>query len=100
MKNFDRRSIGLKKLHRNIFINENLTPTNNKIAFHCRELKRNGRIGKTYSRNGIMEILSKDIENGKKIEIMHMNTLHDRFPDFYFGEDAQEDHNDSWQPNF
>ena len=48
----------------------------------------------------MMQILSKDIENGKKIEIMHMNALHDWFPDFDFGEDAQEDHNDSWQPNF
>ena len=26
-----------------------------------------------------------------------MYTLHDRFPDLDFGEDAQEDHNDSQQ---
>ena len=32
-----------------------------------------------------MEIVSKDIENGKKNKIMHMNTLHDKFLDFYFG---------------
>ena len=31
----------------------------------------------------------------KKNKIMHMNTLHDKFLDFYFGEDAGEDHNDS-----
>ena len=31
----------------NIFINENLTPMNNKIAFHCWKLKRNGQIEKT-----------------------------------------------------
>ena len=36
----------------NVFINENLTPMNNKIAFHCRKLKRNGQIDKTYSRDG------------------------------------------------
>ena len=42
-----------------------------------------------------MQIVRKDFENGKKIKIMHMYTLHDRFPDLDFGEDAQEDHNDS-----
>ena len=36
-----------------------------------------------------MHIVSKDIENAKKIKIVHMNTLHDRFPDFDFGEDGQ-----------
>ena len=79
---------------------ENLTPTNNKIAFHCRKLKRNGRIDKTYSRDGIVEIVSKDIENGKKIKIMHMKTLHDRFQDFDFGEDPREDHNDSLHSSY
>ena len=47
-----------------------------------------------------MQIVSKDIENGKKIKIMHMNMLHDRFPDFDFREDAWEDHNDSLQSNY
>ena len=47
-----------------------------------------------------MEIVSKDIENGKKNKIMHMNTLHDKFLDFYFGEDAGEDHNDSLQSSY
>ena len=31
---------------------------------------------------------------------MNMNTLHDRFPDFDFGEDAREDHNDSLQSSY
>ena len=99
LKNIDRTSIGLEKSHR-IFINKNLTPTNNKVAFHCRELKRNGRVGKTYSRGGIVQIVSKDIENGKRIKIIHMNTLHDKFPDFDFGEDAREDHNHSLQSSY
>ena len=47
LKNIDRTSIGLEKSH-DIFINENLSPTNNKTAFHCPELKGNGRIDKTY----------------------------------------------------
>ena len=99
LKNIDITSIGLGKSH-GILINENLTPTNNKIAFHCRELKRNGRIDKTYSRDGIVQIVSKDIENGKKIKVIHMNALHDRFPDFDFREDEREDHNDSLQSSY
>ena len=99
LKNIDRTSVGLGKSH-GILINENLTPTNNKIAFHCRELKHNGRINKRYSRYGIVQIVSKDIENGKKIKVIHMNALHDRFPYFDFGEDAREDHNDSLQSSY
>ena len=75
-------------------MNENLTQTSNEIAFHCRELKRNGWIEKTYSRDAIAQIVSKNIENGKKIKIMHTNTLHDKFADFDFRNDAREDHND------
>ena len=99
LKNTDRTSIGLENLH-SIFVNENFTPTNDKISFHCRELKRNGRIDKTYSRDCIVQIVSKDIGNGKKIKIMHINMLHDRFPDFDFGEDTREDHNDSLQSSY
>ena len=44
-----------------------------------------------------MQITSKDIENGKKVKVIHMNTLCDRFPDFDFGEDGRDDHNDSLQ---
>ena len=80
-----------------IFINGNLTPTNNKIAFHCGKIKQNGRIDKTHSRDGIVQILRKETENGKKIKIMYMNVLHDRFPDFDFGKETWEDHNDSLQ---
>ena len=47
LKNIDRTSIGLEKSH-DIFINENLSPANNNTAFHCPELKGNGRIDKTY----------------------------------------------------
>ena len=47
-----------------------------------------------------MQIVSKDIENGKKIKVTHMSTLHVTFPDFDFGEDAREDHNDSLQSSY
>ena len=45
--------------------------------------------------NGIVQIFNKDIKNGKKIKVTNMNTLDERFQDFDFEEDAQEDHNDS-----
>ena len=99
LKNIDRTSIGLEKSH-SAFINENLIPTNNKIAFHCQELNRNGRINKIYSRDSIVQIVSKDIENRKKIKVMHMNTLRDRSPDFDFVKDAREDHNNSSQSSY
>ena len=99
LKNIDKTSIGLGKPH-GIFINENLIPNNKKIAFHCRELKRNGRIDKIMSRDGIVQITSKNIENGKKVKVIHMNKLCDRFPDFDFGEDARDDHNDSLQLSY
>ena len=84
-----------------IFINENLTPMNNKIAFHCRKLKRNGQIDKTYSRDGVIHIASSNIRDGKVIKILHMSMLLDIFPDFDFGPDArEEEHNDSLQSSY
>ena len=47
-----------------------------------------------------MKIVSKDIENGKKTKIVHMNMLHDRFSDFDFREDVLEDHNTSLQSSY
>ena len=64
------------------------------------ELIGNSRIDKTYSKDGIVQIVSEDIENGKKIKVMHMNTLHDWFPNFDCGEDAREDHNDLLQSSY
>ena len=39
--NINQPSLGLSSSDY-IFMNENLTPVNNKVAFHCRKLKRNG----------------------------------------------------------
>ena len=85
----------------NIFINENLTQMNNKIAFHCRKLKRNGQIHKTYSRDDVIHIAGSNIRDGNVIKILHMSMLLDIFPDFDFGPDArEEEHNDSLQSNY
>ena len=46
LTNINKYSLSLS-VSNNIFINENVTPMNNKIAFHCKKLKRNGQIDKT-----------------------------------------------------
>ena len=56
----------------NIFINENLTPTNNKISFHCRKRKRNDQIDKTYLRCWLIHIASSNIRDGKVIKILYI----------------------------
>ena len=47
-----------------------------------------------------MQIIEKNIENEKNIKIMHISKLHDRFPDFDFGEDTWEDHKNSLQSSY
>ena len=74
---------------------------NNKIPFHCRKLKRNGQINKTYSRDGVIHIASSNIRDGKVIKILQMSMLLDIFPDFHFGPDArEEEHNESLQSSY
>ena len=98
--NINKSSLSLSSSD-NIFINQNLTPMNNKIAFHCRKLKRNGQIDKTYSRDGVIHIASSNIRDGKVIKILHMSMLLDIFPDFDFGPDAgAEEHNESLQSSY
>ena len=85
----------------NIFIDENLTPVNNKIAFHCRKLKSNGQIDKTHSRDGVIHIASSNIIDGKVIKILHMSMLLDIFTDFDFGPNTREQkHNASLQSSY
>ena len=55
--NINQPSLGLSSSDY-IFMNENLTPVNNKVAFHCRKLKRNGQIDKTYSKDVVIHIAS------------------------------------------
>ena len=84
LKNIDKSSIGLSNSS-DIFINENLTLANSKLAFHCRKLKREGFV---------VCITSKNVQNGKTIKVLHLNTLVDLFPNFDFGEvNSSDDHN-------
>ena len=86
LKNINRSSIGLSNSG-NIFINENLTPMNNKLAFYCRKLKRDGYIEKTFLREGVVCIRGSSIENGKTIKVLHFKTLFEYFPNFDFSDD-------------
>ena len=90
--------------YNNIFINENLTKTNNLIAYNCRKLKRNGMIDKSYSGEGVIHISSPQISNGKVIKVLHMNTLFDLFAEYDFNEEVrgenQQEHDDSLQSSY
>ena len=97
LKNINRSSIGLSNSG-NIFINENLTPMNNKLAFYCRKLKRDGYIEKTFLREGVVCIRGSSIENGKTIKVLHFNTLFEYFPNFDFSDDNL--HNTSVQSSY
>ena len=44
LKSIDKHAIGIPNA--NLFISENLTPANSKLAFNCRKLKRDGEIEK------------------------------------------------------
>ena len=94
LKNIDKYSIGLSNSS-DIFINENLTSTNSKLAFHCRKLKREGFVDRNLC------ITSKNVQNGKTIKVLHFNTLVDLFPNFDFGEvNPSDDHNVSVQSSY
>ena len=74
---------------------------NNKLAFYCRKLKRDGYVEKTFSREGVVCIRSRDIQDGKTIKVLHFNTLVDLFPNFDFGEDMSNNfHNTSVQSSY
>ena len=79
LKTIDKTSIGLQ--NGTIFLNENLTPENNKVAYHCRKLKCNGTISKTYTSNGTNIICCNILENGKPQKVYHVNDLCVMFPD-------------------
>ena len=64
------KSIGKSTLgfNNDVFINENLTPVNNKIAYNCRKLKRQNLILKTYTINGTVHIVSNNIKRGNQLK--------------------------------
>ena len=67
LKTNDKTSIELQNAM--IFLNENLTLENNKIAYHCRKLKPDGTISKTYTSN------ETNIICCKPQKVYHVNDL-------------------------
>ena len=85
----------------NIFINENLTVKNNKIAFLGGKLKRSGHLIKIYTRHGTVHISSPEIHRGKALKIYHINDLFNLFPYYDFGENYRKNgQNDSLQSTY
>ena len=80
----DLTSIGLDK-NINLFFSQKLSDYNNKIAFHCRELKRKRLIDSTWAYVG--KAFMKIQENGNKEEIKHLSQLTRTFPDHIFNFD-------------
>ena len=73
-----------------IFLNENLTPENNKIAYHCWKLKYDGTISKIYTSNGTNIICCNIFENKKPQKVYHVNDLCIMFPDIDFSNDDND----------
>ena len=96
-----RKSLRNNTLRKNIFINENLTVRNNKIAYISRKLKRSGEVEKAYTKDGITHVSSPNINRGKIIKIFHINELYSLFPDYDFRENHGEgEHNESMQSSY
>ena len=63
-----------------VFINENLTTMNNRIAYNCRKRHHQNLISKTYTVNGVVHLISNNIKRGKPVKVLHMQTLLNLFP--------------------
>ena len=82
----------------NIFVNENLTPMNESIAFNCRKLKRSGLIHACYSRNGNVYI--KENETSRTFKVFHLGKLISLSPDHFQNNDENDQyHNVSVDAN-
>ena len=65
----------------NLFISENLIPLNIKLAFICWKLKRDCKIERCYTINGIVHIA----KTNKLMKIHHLKDLQELFPEYAFG---------------
>ena len=82
----------------NIFVNKNLTHTNESIAFNCRKLKRTSLIHACYSRNSSVYI--KENETSKPFKVFRLGKLISLFPDHFQNNDENDQyHNVSVDAN-
>ena len=68
----------------NLFINENLTPFNKKLAWKCKKLKRAGKIHTTRSTKRVIKL--RHSMNEREISIEDEIELSDLYPNFVFCE--------------
>ena len=67
-----------------LFVSENLSPFNQRLAWKCRELRRASKIHSAFSSNGIVKI--RRTMNERPISIEHDRDLIPPYPDFIFKE--------------
>ena len=77
----DTRRLGLNPVKTSYF-SENLTPTNQLLAWKCRELKRASMIHSTWSARGVIKI--RRTANERTLSIKNDNDLKSLYPDFVF----------------
>ena len=94
LKNIDKAALEMQN-DAMLFLNENLSEENNKIAFLCRKLKREGVITNTYTANGIVRLSCVSIKNGRIQKVPHISYLFENFPDFDFGLENNENDDES-----
>ena len=86
MKTIDTSSLDL--LGGKIYINETLSPENQKLGFYGRKLKQENLFSKSYAVDGIVLIQSS--RNEKPIEVLLFSILEGLYPDFKFKEVNRE----------
>ena len=75
----DSKRLGFKPVK--TYFSENLTPTNQLLAWKCRELKRNPMIHSTWSARGV---IIRRTANESALSIKNDNDLKSLYPDFVF----------------
>ena len=89
LKTIDKATLEMgKAMH---FLNGNLSRENNKIAFLCRKLKREGMIVNTYSANGIICLSCKRWIQ----KVPRISYLFENFPDFLLSLENNENADES-----
>ena len=77
----DSRRLGFNPV-KTLYFSENLTPTNQLLAWKCRELKRASKIHSTWSASGVIKI--RRTANERALSIKNDNDLKSIYPDFVF----------------
>ena len=78
----DSKRLGFKPVK--TYFSENLTPTNQLLAWKCRELKRAPMIHSTWSARGVIRIRIRRTANESALSIKIDNDLKSLYPDFVF----------------